>query len=98
MWLQNLQRIEHLGYEDWMREHGAHERTVSSAIVRGVHGLVFHHQDPGAAGTALNGVLTACQRLTLQPRLIARSTSADAAPALADSVVGYGAFAVVGAD
>ena len=46
-------------FRDWLRRHGAHDLTIDSALIRGLHDFVFAHpQKPGgqsdlAAGVAL---------------------------------------------
>ncbi len=56
-WLDNLQRIEHLDYREWLGKHGCRTETLRSAIVRGLGDAVFNTGHDGAAGTALNGLV-----------------------------------------
>lgn len=37
----NLERVNKLDYKQWLRQHGAAEITVDSAIVRGLYDLIF---------------------------------------------------------
>lgn len=56
-WLDNLARIDHLGYRAWLEQHGAHPATVDSCVVRGLGDAVFNSRHEGAAGAALNGLV-----------------------------------------
>lgn len=41
----NLERVNALDYKDWLREHGADELTVESAIVRSLYDLIFAYPE-----------------------------------------------------
>lgn len=51
-------RIDDVDFRAWLRRHGAHPRTVDSSLVRAIYDLAFSTDDGGAAGVALNGMLS----------------------------------------
>lgn len=56
-WLENLQRIDHLHYPDWLQKHGARALTTESCIVRGLGDAVFNSGFEGSAAAGLNGLI-----------------------------------------
>ena len=49
--------VDHLDYKEWLRQHGAHPRTVDSAPVNAIYDLVFSRHAGICAGSALRGSL-----------------------------------------
>lgn len=56
-WLENLQRIDHHHYPDWLQKHGARPMTAQSCITRGLGDAVFNSGHEGSAAAALNGLV-----------------------------------------
>lgn len=53
----DFEKIDHLDYKEWLRQHGAHPKTVESAPVNAIYDLVFARHAGIAAGSALRGTL-----------------------------------------
>ena len=49
--------VDHLDYKEWLRQHGAHPKTVESAPVNAIYDLVFARHAGICAGAALRGSL-----------------------------------------
>ena len=49
-WLDNVSRIDHLGYREWLARHGASRETTAAPMVRGLGDAVFNSNFRGAAG------------------------------------------------
>jgi len=52
-----FERIDHLDFKEWLRQHGAHPKTVDSAPVNAIYDLVFGRHAGLTAGAALRGAL-----------------------------------------
>ena len=52
-----FENIDHLDYKEWLRQHGAHPKTVESAPVNAIYDLVFARHAGICAGSALRGSL-----------------------------------------
>lgn len=52
-----FEKADDLDYKNWLRKHGAQERTVESAPVNAIYDLVFSRQTGICAGSALRGSL-----------------------------------------
>ena len=52
-----FENVDHLDYKEWLRQHGAHPKTVESAPVNAIYDLVFARHAGICAGSALRGSL-----------------------------------------
>lgn len=52
-----FEKADNIDFKDWLRKHGAQERTVESAPVNAIYDLVFSRHTGICAGSALRGCL-----------------------------------------
>ena len=54
---QDWFRLDDLDFTDWLKKHGAHQRTVDSPLLQGIYDAIFSTGIPAGAGTMIHLLL-----------------------------------------